>query len=159
MRTFIAAFLLVFLVPGCSDDAPVPVDPGEPSASPMKSPEASGRKLATTLTGAEETGPVDTPATGTFVAFPNPGQGLLCYQLDVSGLLAPAVGAHVHLARAGEDGPVVVPLDVSITGSGSGCPSVNPDVLLGIVQAPSNYYVNVHSTLYPGGEIRGQLGD
>jgi hypothetical protein len=69
---------------------------------------------------------------------------------------------HIHLAPAGTNGPIVVPLfagSFAGTDSASGCvENVDRDLIKAIRQDPSAYYVNVHSTPdFPGGAIRGQL--
>ena len=49
------------------------------------------------------------------------------------------------------------------TGTSSACitatadGALTPAELAGIVADPGAYYVNVHTKVYPGGEIRGQL--
>ena len=45
------------------------------------------------------------------------------------------------------------------TDSTSGCVAADSSVIKEIRQDPSAYYVNVHSTLFPAGAVRGQLGD
>jgi CHRD domain-containing protein len=72
------------------------------------------------------------------------------------------VAAHVHIGPVGLNGPVVVPLpggfgeDEQIKASGE--VSIAPTLAAAICATPSNYYVNYHSTLFPAGAIRGQLG-
>jgi hypothetical protein len=39
----------------------------------------------------------------------------------------------------------------------SGTVTVTPALAAEIVGNPTNFYVNVHTALFPGGEIRGQL--
>lgn len=83
----------------------------------------------------------------------------LCYTLTARNLSVPATAAHIHLAPRNVAGPVVVPL---IVGSGTDwtiqeCTTPDPAVLAGIAANPRNYYVNVHTPTFPGGEIRGQL--
>jgi len=52
---------------------------------------------------------------------------------------------------------VLVPLaPPDASGTSSGCVSVDPDLIKAIRQNPENYYVNVHTTDYPGGALRGQ---
>ena len=71
-----------------------------------------------------------------------------------TGLTGAVTVAHVHVAAPGSNGPVVFPL--SINGdelSGSFTPA--PGQLLQL--DAGDWYVNVHSTAHPGGEIRGQL--
>lgn len=119
---------------------------------------AGGRPLSAALAGANGVPPADLTASGTAHVWLNHGQGTVCYELTTDGLSAPAVGAHIHAAPAGTNGPVVIPLTVAPDGSGSGCvEEVNRDLIKAIIQNPSAYYVNVHTTAFPGGAIRGQL--
>jgi hypothetical protein len=53
---------------------------------------------------------------------------------------------------------VVVPLTPpDENGSSSGCAEVSREVALDILKNPEDYYVNVHTALFPDGAIRGQL--
>jgi len=121
-----------------------------------------GRPLATALSGAEEApGPGDPDATGQADLRLNQGRKRVCFDLawtDVDGVVS---AAHIHVAPAGSPGPVVVPLFSGAfagTDAASGCVG---DVDHGLVKAirkdPSAYYVNVHSSVFPDGAIRGQL--
>lgn len=120
---------------------------------------AGGRPLASTLSGAEEVpGPGDADGSGSASITVNPGLGQVCFTLTVSDI-APAVAAHIHEAPAGVAGPVVVGLDAPSDGSSSGCKSVSRELAKDIIKNPSDYYVNVHNADFPGGAVRGQLGD
>ena len=83
----------------------------------------------------------------------------LCYTLEVDGLSAPAVAAHIHVAPRNVAGPVVVPLSVMSDTSFEveECTTADPMLLAAIEASPRDYYVNVHTTNNPPGEIRGQL--
>ena len=118
-----------------------------------------GRPFTTTMTGAaERPGPGDPDGSGTAQLWLNPGQEQICFELSVSNITLPAIGAHIHAAPAGSPGPVVVPLiPPDASGTSSGCISADRDLILAIIQNPENYYVNVHSTEYPAGAVRGQL--
>lgn len=120
-----------------------------------------GRPFTTTLTGANEVpGPGDPDASGTAALALNPGQGEVCFDLAWTSVDGTVVAAHIHAAQADAAGPVVVPLfsgSFSGTDSASACVSADRSLLLAIVQNPENYYVNVHSSVFPAGAVRGQL--
>ncbi len=82
----------------------------------------------------------------------------ICYQIFVGGITLPAKAAHIHKAAAGVAGPVVVPLTApDAIGVASGCVSADQAVIADILANPGNYYVNVHTTEFPNGALRGQL--
>ena len=83
----------------------------------------------------------------------------LCYTIEVTGLSTPAVAAHIHLGERNVAGPIVVPLDVPAASSfeTSDCTGADAALLAAIEADPSAYYVNVHTSMNPPGEVRGQL--
>jgi hypothetical protein len=128
------------------------------AASAASSVSAGGRPLSTTLTGAAEVpGPGDPDGSGTAFLTLNHGQGRICFELSVANI-APATAAHIHVAPAGDAGPVVVPLTPPTGGSSSGCiENVDRDLIKAILHDPDLYYVNVHNAAYRAGAVRGQL--
>jgi hypothetical protein len=110
------------------------------------------------MDGSQETPPVPTPGTGA-ADFVRSAPNELTYTYTWQGLLGNAQAAHIHKAPPGTPGPIVVPLSPPSghSGSVSDKASVDPLLLDDICANPGDYYVNVHSDLYPGGEIRGQL--
>jgi CHRD domain len=124
---------------------------------------AVGRSLSTTLTGsAEVPGPGDPDASGTASITLNQGQGEVCFALTWENIDGTVVASHIHEAPVGVAGPVVVPLFVDASFSGSGSLSdcvagVSEELIKDIRQNPAEYYVNIHSTVFPAGAIRGQL--
>ena len=100
----------------------------------------------------------DTPSPGTGMLWGTVDLGSNWFTLDYvfSGLLAPQTAAHVHRGAPGVNGPVVIgaptfPLGSPIHYETMISDQVESDLLAGML------YLNVHSTLYPRGEIRGQL--
>ncbi|MFP5342100.1 MAG: CHRD domain-containing protein [Candidatus Limnocylindria bacterium] len=129
------------------------------AASAMTVTATGGRPHTTTMSGAEEApGPGDPDGTGWAGITVNVGLGRVCWWLEVSGI-EPATAAHIHIGPPGSPGPVVVPLSAPTDGRSSGCADVERDLAKAILKDPSAYYVNVHNAAYPGGAVRGQLGD
>ena len=130
---------------------------GPASAAKLGGGDQGGRLLTTTLTGAEEVpNPGDPDGTGFAAVTVNPGQGVLCYELSVRNI-APAAAAHIHEAPVGMAGDVVLGLRPPTNGSSSDCVEVGRTLAKEILQAPADYYVNVHNAEFPGGALRGQL--
>ena len=118
------------------------------------------RIFFTVMNGSQETPPNTSPAIGTAIVFVNPVTNRVCVFYSFSGLVAPAVAAHIHEAPPGVAGPIRIPFPKppsATTGADFFCTIAPADVVARLVANPSNFYVNVHSTTYPGGEIRGQL--
>jgi hypothetical protein len=119
----------------------------------------SGRKFTTTLTGAAEVpGPGDPDGSGTAKIWLNPGQEEVCWEIQVSDITLPAAAAHIHEAPVGVAGPVDVTLSApDANGFASGCTPVDREEVKEIIQHPEEYYVNVHTSDFPAGALRGQL--
>uniref|UniRef100_A0A7C3AL70 CHRD domain-containing protein n=2 Tax=Thermorudis TaxID=1649508 RepID=A0A7C3AL70_9BACT len=122
----------------------------------------SGVRLEATLTGAAEVPPGDPDGSGSATLVLNHGQGTLCFELFVENITLPATAAHVHVGPVGTAGPIVVPLaPPDASGRSSGCvPVVNPtgvDLIQAMIQHPGLFYVNVHTSDFPAGAVRGQL--
>jgi hypothetical protein len=119
--------------------------------------------LQTTLTGTREIGPDGAPAAGDLdavgAATVTVSPTSVCAALTVTGIELPALAAHVHRAHAGENGPIVIPLrPPHARGRSQACVEGLDGVLLGDLAAhPRRYYVNIHTTAFPSGAVRGQL--
>ncbi len=130
---------------------------GPTSAAKLGGADQGGRQLTTTLTGEQEVPlPGDPDGIGFATVTVNPGQGLVCYELSVSGI-ATATAAHIHEAPPGEAGPVVVTLEAPTDGTSGGCIDVGRALAKDILKNPADYYVNVHNAEFPSGALRGQL--
>ena len=127
--------------------------------STVLTPSTGGKKLTTTLTGAAEVpGPGDPDGTGSAALRLRKGQGEICFMLTVSNITLPAAAAHIHKAPAGVAGPVVVGLTApDADGSVEGCVSAPRALVKDIMKHSSEYYVNVHTSDFPAGAVRGQL--
>jgi hypothetical protein len=127
--------------------------------------DGGGRPLSTSLTGAEEApNPGDPTASGQADLRLNQGQNEVCFSINWADVDGEVFAGHIHVGPAGSAGPIVVTL---FTGSFAGTDSVtdcaenvDAELIKAIRQDPSAYYVNVHSRPnFPGGAVRGQLGD
>jgi len=132
---------------------------------------AGGRPLTTELSADTEAPPVtvESDATGSAHVTLNQGQGEVCFEIEASGFTSDILFAHIHIAPVEMPGPVVVTLfdpgapgpDVTLpadTGFFSDCvEGVDGDLIKDIRQNPAGYYINIHTTMNPAGEIRGQL--
>jgi hypothetical protein len=107
-----------------------------------------------TMTGAEETPPVTTAATGSGVLTVNPDK-TLSGSFTTSG--AAITVAHIHVGPAGKPGPVIIPL----TRTGDNTWVVPAGAKLTDEQyeryQAGELYVNFHTKTNPGGEIRAQI--
>lgn len=160
----LAISALVPVLAACGDDEP---------AGPATS-------FTATLSGTNEVPPVTTPATGSATLSVSGGQ--ITYTVNVTNLQN-ALVAHIHIAPAGENGPVRLNLcgtgdpqpactsgtGVLATGTNGttvGAPPITFDSLLSAMRT-GGAYVNVHTNATgctpgdpgcnPGGEIRGQV--
>jgi hypothetical protein len=121
---------------------------------------AGGRPFTTTLTGeAEIPGPGDPDGSGTATITLNSGRGEVCWEIHVMDITLPASGAHIHVIdpATGFGGVVVALSPPDESGHSSGCTTADADLIKGIKKNPEMYYVNVHTTDYPGGALRGDL--
>jgi hypothetical protein len=109
------------------------------------------------LNGGQEVPPNSSVATGKSTATYNSDSKTL--QIVTIHNVASPTGAHIHRGKAGVNGPVVFDLAAGRSSVTSPIIYTSPpftkeqeDSLLA-----GGFYVNIHSTTYPAGEIRGQL--
>ena len=98
------------------------------------------------------------------------GAGTVTFVAQLASFPAgtPAILAHIHTGAAGIAGPVLIntnlsaasPIVMDANGSGnlniSNIPISQTDAI-NIASNPAGYYFNVHTSLTPGGAVRGQL--
>lgn len=119
-----------------------------------------GRPFTTTLVAANEVpSAAGSDLTGTAQVTINLGQHELCWDLDYTTTQV-VTRAHIHHGAPGVAGPIVFGFfnpPTSATIVNKGCREGDPALLQDIVDHPGDYYVNVHTTVHPGGAGRGQL--
>lgn len=81
----------------------------------------------------------------------------ICYDFDLTGVATPMM-AHIHRAPALDNGPTVVTLFTGSDGDLQDCIVWTPKQLAAIVDDPAGHYVNLYTTEFPDGALRGQLG-
>jgi len=125
------------------------------------------------LNGGNEPVVVVTGSVGTAVVTWNTATKAGTYRVDVYNMPVGTTASHIHAGAIGAGGPVIINFTVPAGGisndyglSGTfGCSDVTVRAPQGINSCEdfeqalllNNTYVNVHSTVNPGGEIRGQL--
>lgn len=137
-------FPLALVMSGCEDD-------DEPSN------EVRFQNIA--LTGANERPAVTTSNTGTFNGIYNKDTNIMTFTVSWTGF--DATNMHFHKADPTTSGPPVIPV------AGTGSPAKYTSPVSGTTRALTEaeevdllnglWYYNIHSTKFPGGEIRGQL--
>ncbi len=148
--------------------------PGAPDTGPLD--------LQARLNSFKETPPNVTTGHGTFAAQVSADGTSIAYELTYDALEGVAnggavTGAHIHIGHLNAPGGIAIPL---CGGTGTPCPmppadlkgtltsanvpglaaqGIDPGDLAKVMQAIRRRltYVNVHTTAFPAGEIRGQI--
>ena len=144
------------------------------------------RVMGTNLVPTEEVPALSSPARGQlWLSIDGRGE-VVRYELEYSGIESTVTQSHIHLAQPGVNGGIMVWLCGSATNPGPAgtplCPeapggSVSGEITPAQIIGPAGQgitagefgefaravitgvsYANLHSSQFPGGEIRGQLG-
>jgi hypothetical protein len=121
---------------------------------------ASNESFIARLSGANElpAGTGDANAVGVGLFRIKAGSGRICYVIHVRNVDGTVNGAHLHAGKVDEEGPVVATLDPPVnSGSVAACKWVGKTLAAAIRKSPRKYYLNVHSTAFVDGALRGQL--
>lgn len=139
------------------------------SASPAS---AQTYTLTAALSGADENPGINTGAFGSATVVVDMTARTVTYRVDVFNLPSGVTASHIHGGAPGTTGPVIVNFAPPVTASNDFSYSgtvpegqflLRPDIGLrsgdDIFQSilGGNAYVNVHSSVNAGGEIRGRL--
>jgi hypothetical protein len=151
----------VAVVAACSQDAQNPIAPTVQLAL-IAGADHGGRPLSTEMTQEVTSVPVwagDPDGIGSALVTLNHGQGEVCWEMSVANITLPATASHIHRAAPGIRGPIVVGLTApDASGEAAGCASgVDRELIRDILVNPGSYYVNVHTSDFPPGAVRGQL--
>ena len=127
--------------------------------SVVAAPSFAAMEFMATLSGAEEVpNQGDPDGTGTASVTLDSNTGQASFRINVSNITLPAAAAHIHEGAKGVAGDVVVPLTApDANGTASGSAAVDAALMQRMMQNPAGFYVNVHTSDYPGGAVRGQL--
>ena len=116
-----------------------------------------GIRLESELSSANEVPPSGTGAEGEAELTVNRGRGRICIDLETEDLAGTVVAGHIHVGAAGVNGGVVVNLALSSPAVDKCIDGIDRAVIDAILADPAGYYINVHTTAVPSGEVRGQL--
>lgn len=136
------------------------------------------KSLKTDLEGFQEVPAISTTGEGEFRAKVSNNESMIEFELSYSGLEGGAVlFAHIHLGQVSVNGGVAAflcggggkpacPASGTVTGTivaadiiGPAGQGIAPGELSEVIHAmhAGKTYANVHTTTFPGGEIRGQI--
>lgn len=110
-------------------------------------------EIKLTLSGTQEVPPTNTSATGIGTVTVNADMTVSA-RITTTGMAATA--AHIHMAPAGQNGPVIVPFSKS-GDAWVAAPGAKLTEAQYAAYKAGNTYVNVHSAAVPSGEIRAQI--
>ena len=166
MRRLIA--LVGVVAVGCADPTPTSTEAANRSLSPSLSIGSDGAVFNTELRSDQEPNGASTSESKGHAQVKVLSDGTVEFTLIINNKADETfTRAHIHKAPAGANGGIHwdfleagVPV-ASIGGQPSTLRGVgrarSAAVLADLLANPDQYYVNVHSVLFPGGAIRGQL--
>jgi hypothetical protein len=124
-----------------------------PAGPPPVILNSEGCTVATTLV-ATVRGPAGAPTPwGSALFMLNTDKKQICYAMHVRGIKLPATSAEIY--RSG--GQTVVALTAPAQGTVDGCVEADPALIQDIRDKPGNYWVDVRTTDFPRGVVRGRL--
>lgn len=116
---------------------------------------ATAQTFRATINAAQQVPPNASPGTGQGCMTYDPATMMLSFEINYAGLLTPEIAAHFHgPAPAGSNAGVQFALPLGAVKAGSVGPlssAQEADLFAGL------WYINIHTTPFPGGEIRGQV--
>lgn len=111
-------------------------------------------RFAAALSGQQVSPPTVSAASGTCIAFLHEPENRLVFAIETNGVPS-WTAAHLHIGAPGTNGPITaVPLGIAERWRGVSERLSDADVA---ALRAGQWYVDVHSTQFPNGELRGQL--
>lgn len=109
------------------------------------------------MTGAQVVGGGDPDGSATAEVSVSDNLNQICYDVnDIHGI-GPVTGVMIHRGAPGTNGPVVLTMKQANEGGWKGCTRRSEWVEDSIDKNFTSYYVQIHTSEYPNGAIRGQL--
>lgn len=115
---------------------------------------ASAQNFTASLDGLQETPPNASPASGSATLVLDTAANTLSYTITYGGLVATETAAHIHgFAPPGMAAGVLHPLPAGNPKIGvwNYMEAQEANIIAGLT------YINIHTSSFPGGEIRGQI--
>lgn len=156
-----------------------------PSIAQTQNRGSSADKFKADLIGFDEVPALSSTASGTFRMEIDPTDTSFDYEVSYSGLVGNVTQSHIHIAQKGVIGGIMVFFCTNLGNGPPGtqaCPGPHAGTVSGHITAADvvgsasgqgiaagefaevlrairagSVYANVHSSVFPGGEIRGQL--
>jgi hypothetical protein len=140
LRSVLVTTALAFAMAGCG----------------VLQPDAHVAAFSTQMTGMNEVPPVNTPATGRVDAVLDKNTRLLRWKLTFTGLSGTPTGGHFHgPAAIGANAGIALPFKGTVQSPLQGQATLTAAQAAELLAG--KWYVNIHTTAHPNGEIRGQM--
>jgi hypothetical protein len=137
-----------------------PTSAAADEAAPMY--QAGNGHFSIQLTGREVPDGGDPDGQGSATLDFNPEKEQVCFTITWTRLRGEVTALHLHVAARGSEGPHWIDFfnNQKFPGAQStaaGCIPTPRDKIDAVINRPADYYLNVHSTTFEKGALRGQL--
>ena len=120
------------------------------------------RSFSVKLTGRDSVPPADRDGQGSARLDLDPQKGTACYEIAWEKLDGRVTAFHLHAGQRGRNGPHWIDFFNGQNFAGQqklkDCVGSTRERIEAVIKNPSAYYLQVHSTAFEDGAIRGQLG-
>jgi len=118
---------------------------------------SSHLQFSARMSGSQEVPEVVSDAQGVAVFTLDKNKSTIYFNVSLNNLSGPITGMHIHEAPTGTNGPVIINLVPFLNGNRAkgALKNITPATISKLLNG--EYYINVHTEMNPGGEIRGQI--